>query len=375
MKLTTLGQLAELVQGELVGDGAYELSGAATLDEADARQLSFIDHPRLVSQLASSQAGALLVPRDWEPCDRPAIRVTHVRQSFARIVNHFRPQHVEERSGVSPLAVIDPTAVLGDNVQVGPHAVIGPQVVVGAGSTIHAHAVIMARCELGPEVMIYPGAILYRDTHLGARCVVHAGAVIGAYGFGYDTIQGRHQRGDQLGYVILEDDVEVGANTTIDRGTYGPTVIGMGTKIDNLVMIAHNCRIGRHNLICSQVGVAGSSSTGDYVVMAGQAGVPDHVRIGHRAILGAKAGVMRDVPDDTTVLGIPATPERDQMVKQAAFAKLPEMRRQLRDLVRQVEQLSKQVEAVQASADASHRDTSSSLEPITSSTVRKQEAA
>jgi UDP-3-O-[3-hydroxymyristoyl] glucosamine N-acyltransferase len=190
---------------------------------------------------------------------------------------------------------------------------------------IHSHVVLSGRCVLGEQVTIYPHAVLYRDTLVGDRCVLHAGAVLGAYGFGYDTIGGRHLRGDQLGWVVLEEDVEVGANTTIDRGTYGPTVIGTGTK----------------------VGVAGSSSTGDYVVMAGQAGVPDHVRIGHRAILGAKAGIMRDVPDDTTVIGIPATPERDQMVKQAAFAKLPEMRKQLRDLVRTVEQLSQQIEALQ----------------------------
>jgi UDP-3-O-[3-hydroxymyristoyl] glucosamine N-acyltransferase len=187
--------------------------------------------------------------------------------------------------------------------------------------------------------------------------VIHAGTVVGAYGFGYDTVHGRHERGDQLGYVVIEDDVEIGANATIDRGTYGPTVIGQGTKIDNLVMVAHNCHIGRHNLICSQVGIAGSSSSGNYVVMAGQVGVPDHVRIGHRAVLGAKAGVMRDVADDTTVLGLPATPERDQLAKQAALARLPDMRRQLRDLIRQVEQLAQKVERLEK------RDGDSTLRP------------
>ncbi len=223
------------------------------------------------------------------------------------------------------------------------NAVIGPEVQIGRGSTVHANATIMGRCRIGRDVTIFPGCVLYRDTVVRDRVVLHANAVIGAYGFGYDTIGGRHERGDQLGFVILEADVEIGASSTVDRGTYGPTVIGEGTKIDNLVMIAHNCRMGKHNLICSQVGVAGSSCSGDYVVMAGQVGVPDHVRIGHRAILGAKSGIMRDVPDDTTVIGIPATPERDQMAKQAAFAKLPEMRRQLHDLKREVDRLAAQL--------------------------------
>jgi UDP-3-O-[3-hydroxymyristoyl] glucosamine N-acyltransferase len=347
MAITTLGQLAELVHGTLQGDPTLQLTGAATLDEAAADQISFIDHPKLQQQLMCSQAGALLVPPDWPEMQRPVIRVASVRQAFARIVSHFHPSFEAPRGGISPLAVVDPSAVIEADVEVHAHAVIGPGVHIGRGSVIHSHVVLSGRCVLGEQVTIYPHAVLYRDTLVGNRCVLHAGAVLGAYGFGYDTIGGRHLRGDQLGWVVLEEDVEVGANTTIDRGTYGPTVIGTGTKIDNLVMIAHNCRIGRHNLICSQVGVAGSSSTGDYVVMAGQAGVPDHVRIGHRAILGAKAGIMRDVPDDTTVIGIPATPERDQMVKQAAFAKLPEMRKQLRDLVRTVEQLSQQIDALQ----------------------------
>ncbi len=340
----TLGHLAEIVGGRLAGNPQLEIRGIATLEEAGPHEISFVDHPKLREQVGRSQAGAVIVPDDWQPLDRPTLHVSQVRAAFATIVARFRPPFQETRCGISPLASVHPTAQLADDVDVHPYAVIGPEVMIGPGCTIHAHVAIMGRCRLGQDVTIFPGAVLYRDTEVGDRSVIHAGAVLGAYGFGYDTREGRHRLGDQLGYVVLQNDVEVGANTTIDRGTYGPTVIGEGTKIDNQVMIAHNCRLGRHNLICSQVGIAGSSATGDYVVMAGQVGVPDHVRIGHRAILGAKSGIMRDVPDDTTVIGIPATPERDQMAKQAAFARLPEMRRQLRDLQRQVERLSATLE-------------------------------
>ena len=186
---------------------------------------------------------------------------------------------------------------------------------------------------------IFPNAVLYENTVVGPRCLIHANAVLGAYGFGYGFADGRHVLSAQLGNVVLEADVEVGAGSTIDRGTYGPTLIGEGTKIDDLVMVAHNCRIGRHNMLCSQVGIAGSTTTGDYVVMAGQVGVRDHVHIGDRAVLGAMAGVTNDVPEGSRMIGIPATPERDQKVKQAAFSKLPEMRRQLKQLQRTVEAL------------------------------------
>ena len=189
---------------------------------------------------------------------------------------------------------------------------------------------------------IFPNAVLYENTEVGPRCVIHANAVLGAYGFGYGFADGRHVLSAQLGNVVLGADVEIGAGATIDRGTYGPTTIGEGTKIDDLVMVAHNCRIGRHNMLCSQVGIAGSTTTGDYVVMAGQVGVRDHVHIGDRAVLGAMAGVTNDVPDGSRMIGIPATPEREQKIKQAALSKLPEMRRQLKQLQRIVETLAKE---------------------------------
>ena len=166
---------------------------------------------------------------------------------------------------------------MAEDVDVHPLATIGDDVTIGAGSTIHSGVHIMAGSQIGEDVTIFPNAVLYENTVVGPRCLIHAGAVLGAYGFGYEQVEGRHRLTAQLGNVVLGADVEVGAGTTIDRGTYGPTVIGEGTKIDNLVMVAHNCHIGRHNMLCSQVGIAGSTTTGDYVVMAGQVGVRDHV--------------------------------------------------------------------------------------------------
>jgi UDP-3-O-[3-hydroxymyristoyl] glucosamine N-acyltransferase len=251
--------------------------------------------------------------------------------------------------GISPRAVISPTATLGRNVDVHPLATIGDDVQIGDGTAIHSGVHVMAGSRIGPGVTIFPNAVLYENTIVGPRCVIHAGAVLGAYGFGYCCVEGRHRLSAQLGNVVLEADVEVGAGTTIDRGTYGATTIGEGTKIDNQVMIAHNCRIGRHNMLCAQVGIAGSTTTGDYVVMAGQVGVRDHVHVGTKAVLGAMAGVINDVPDNGRFVGIPATPEREQMVKQAALAKLPEMRRQIKQLQASVDKLLRQQDFPQRS--------------------------
>jgi UDP-3-O-[3-hydroxymyristoyl] glucosamine N-acyltransferase len=241
-------------------------------------------------------------------------------------------------------------AQLAPDVDVHPLALIGDDVVIGAGSTIHSGARIMAGCVIGSNVTIFPNVVLYEETRIGDRSILHAGAVIGAYGFGYSENEGRHELSSQLGNVEIGSDVEIGACATIDRGTYGSTFIGAGTKIDNLVQIGHNCRLGEHNLICSQVGIAGSTTTGDNVVMAGQVGVRDNVHIGTGAVLCSKAGIPNDVAEGQVMLGAPATPIREQKIQMVVISKLPEMRRQFRAMQRQFAEFMEQAE------DNSHKD-------------------
>jgi UDP-3-O-[3-hydroxymyristoyl] glucosamine N-acyltransferase len=338
---TTLAALAQLVDGEVVGDATVEIGGAATLLDAQAGDITLVDKNDKAERLAATSAKAAVVPRSFptEALTMPAIVVDDVHRAFTTIVMQFRPPRPGRRVGISPAATISPTARLGDDVDVHAGASIDGDVEIGPGSTIHAGARIMAGCKLGQNVTVYPNAVLYENTVVGPRSVIHAGVVLGCHGFGYRVFEGSNLPAAQLGHVLVGCDCEIGACTTVDRGTYGPTIIGDGTKIDNLVMIAHNCRIGKHNMICSQVGVAGSTITGDHVVMAGQVGVRDHVRIGDGAILGAKAGVSHDVPAGAHVFGIPAIAEREQKIQFAAISKLPEMRRQLKALQQAVDEL------------------------------------
>jgi UDP-3-O-[3-hydroxymyristoyl] glucosamine N-acyltransferase len=336
---TSLADLARIVDGQTVGDGTRIIAGSNTLNAAGPDDITLLDAVEKAHLLARSRAGAVVVPTGFGALDRPAIRVRDVHQAFAQVVNHFRAARPVRSIGISEQAIVSSTARIAADVNVYPGATIAEDVEIGAGSNIHSGANVMAGCRIGERVTIFPGAVLYENTRVGSGCIIHAGVVLGAHGFGYKLVDGCHVLSSQLGYVELGSDVEVGAGTTIDRGTYGATVIGEGTKIDNLVMIAHNCRIGRHNLICSQVGVAGSTTTGDYVTMAGQVGVRDHVHIGAGAVLGAKAGVSGDVRDGVHMLGTPAVPEREQKLLFATISKLPEMRKQLRELQRQMDML------------------------------------
>jgi len=338
----TLAELARHVQGTLVGPADLPpIGGAATLETAGPADITLIDSLDKLPLLARSRGAAAIVPQGSGPLDRPTIEVADVHAAFAAVINRLRPPRTQTRPGVSPQAVVDPTARVAADADIHPLAVIGADVEIGAGATIHSGAQLMAGCRIGAGTIVFPNAVLYENTRVGSRCLIHAGAVLGAYGFGYKVVDGGYRLSAQLGWVEIGDDVEIGAGTTIDRGTYGATSIGAGTKLDNLVMIAHNCRLGRHNMICSQVGVAGSTSTGDWVVMAGQVGVRDHVHIGDKAVLGARSGVSNDVPAGITVLGEPAIELRDRKLQLATMSKLPEMRKDLKQLGGRVEALER----------------------------------
>ena len=341
---TSLSQLAQLVNGQLRGS-SVEVTGASTLSVAEAGEITLADSIERAAKLSDSPAAAAVVPAEIDCGSMPSIVVEDVHQAFAKIVEHFHPSRAAERPGVSELATVSDTAEVAEGVDIFPQAYVGEEVQIGAGSVIHTGAKILPGCVIGRNVTVFPNVVLYENTQLGDNTIIHSGSVLGAYGFGYRDVEGRHELSAQLGFVIIEPNVEIGACVTIDRGTYGPTIVGEGTKVDNLVQIAHNCRIGKHNLICSQVGIAGSTTTGDHVVMAGQVGVRDNVHIGKGAVLCSKAGVPNDVPEGEMVLGQPATPIRQQKLQMAAISKLPEMRREFRALQKQLAALTQQIES------------------------------
>ncbi|HMO14590.1 MAG TPA: UDP-3-O-(3-hydroxymyristoyl)glucosamine N-acyltransferase [Pirellulaceae bacterium] len=342
----TLGELAQIVNGTVIGDARAEISGAEVLSRAQSGHISFLRSDKFKRELLSCQATAFVVPTGFF-VDRPCIQVNEPEHAFSLIVAMFRRPIESRFSGISSAANISPRAKLGVGVTVYPGAFIDDDVTIGDGTTIHANVSVMAGCEIGREVNIFPNVVLYPGTCIGDRCNIHAGAVLGAHGFGYESSSGNHVLSAQLGNVVIEDDCDIGACATIDRGTYGQTRIGAGTKIDNLVMVGHNCTIGRKNLIVSQSGIAGSCTTGEFVIMAGQTGVGDHVSIGARAILCAKSGVMNDLPGDQMYAGIPVTPAKEQFQRLAAQSRIPAMRKEIAALRKQLETISRVLESGQ----------------------------
>ena len=329
---TTVRQLAELVRGEVHGDGDLAIAAARPLGEAGPGDITFAEHERYAAALRASRASAAVVPMPLPADGLTVIRAADPLLAFAALVRHLHGRPEPAPHGLDPLAWVHPTARVGAGASIFPFATIGEGAVLGSRCVVHSGARVGRFCRLGDDVILHPNAVLYDDTVLGDRVVVHANAVLGADGFGYRFHDGRHVKVPQLGRVEVGADAEIGACTTIDRGTFGPTRIGEGTKTDNLVQVGHNCRIGRHNLLVSQVAVGGSSTTGDYVVAAGQVGIADHVTVGDRVVIGAKAGVAGDVPAGQRVLGAPATPEREQKRILISLAKLPEVCRDVRQI-------------------------------------------
>jgi UDP-3-O-[3-hydroxymyristoyl] glucosamine N-acyltransferase len=310
------------VRGEVLGDADLPISNASTLAEAQPGDITFVEADRHLGAWHASRASAAVVPASVPVNGRPIIRVADPLMAFVSIVQHLRGRPPVETHSVDPTAHIHPTARLGVGVTIGPFAVVGRDTEIDANATLHAGVVVGRGCRIGAETVLHPRVVLYDECVIGNRVTIHANAVIGADGFGYRPQGGRHLKVPQLGRVEIEDEVEIGAGSTIDRGTFGPTRIGTGTKIDNLVMIGHNCQIGAHNVLAAQVGIAGSCTTGDNVMIGGQAGVADHMTIGAGSVLGAQCGVIQNVPAGSALFGTPAVPVRESLRRSVSLGKL-----------------------------------------------------
>lgn len=309
----TLQDLAIRSGGELVGDPSQVITGAASLPEATSGEISFFANPKYLPLLRKTRASAVFVPVEFAE-DIPAaqIRVANPAKAFEQVVRSLAPEPVHFAPGVHPTAVVSPEASLGERVSIQPHVVIEAGAVIGDDTVIGASSYVGHAAQIGRACLIYPQVMLRERTLVGDRVIIHSNTTIGADGFGFEFVEGRQQKIAQIGIVQIDDDVEIGANTTIDRARFGRTWIKEGAKIDNLVQIAHNVVVGRHSVIAAQTGIAGSSRVGDYVMVGGNVGVTDHVEIGDRNIIGARTGVSKDLPaNGGTWWGTVAVPARE----------------------------------------------------------------
>ncbi len=332
----TLEELARWVGGDVIRgslDGVFH--GIAALDAATPRDVSFLGNPKYHGQFLETRAGAVIVPREVSdgPRSTALVAVDNPSLAFAALVKRFAARAAEFTPGVDARAVVDPAAQLDPaTCRVHPGAVVQAGAVVGDGCEIGPNAVIGENARLGADCRVMANAVVRERCVLGDRVILQPGAVIGSDGYGYELVDGRHIKIDQVGIVELHDDVEIGANTTIDRARFGKTVVGEGTKIDNLVQIGHNCVIGRHCLVVSQSGMAGSSTLEDYVTVAAQVGITGHVRIGSRATLAARAGVTKDLPGGGVYSGKPAVPLNEDRRNVVHVRRIPKLMERVKTL-------------------------------------------
>ena len=329
----TLAEVAEAVGGRVVGDPSLRLTGVNALERATASELSWLAEPRRVREAAASRAGAILVASEEAAGGRPAVVVANPLAAFAVWHARFRPA-VRPRPGVSARANVDKTARIGKGACVAAGATVGRGARIGARAVLAAGAFVGEGAEIGEGSWLYPNAAVLAGCRIGARCVLHAGAVVGSDGFGYVWDGERHRKIPQVGIVRIEDDVEIGANATIDRATLGETLIGRGTKIDNLVQVGHNVVVGEDSILCGQAGISGSARLGRRVTLAGQAGVGDHAKLGDGATATGQAGIPSgaNVPAGAVLSGFPPAPHRDFLRRAALVARLPELLRRLEQL-------------------------------------------
>ncbi len=335
-----LKEIAELVQGEVVGNPETLITGVSGIREAGDGDIAYLASSKNLSLLAETQASAVIVPKEAALASSKSLIVSeNPTVAFTRVVEQFVSSERPLFSGVHPSAVVDPGVRLGRGVTIGPHGVLESGVEVGEGTRIGAHAFIGQDCVIGRNVRIYAN-VSVQNASIGDRTVIYSGAVIGGEGFGYNAMDGENFRIPHIGTVVIEEDVEIGACVCVDRAKFKETIVRKGTKIGNLVQIAHNVVIGENCVIISQTGISGSAELGKNVILAGGVGIVDHVKLGDRVIVGAGAGVTKSFPADTILLGGPARPIHEQKKIFAAISRLPELFREFAALKKKVEKTS-----------------------------------
>ncbi len=335
-----LSEIVEKLGGILEGDGAIEITSVAGLGEASEGDISFLSNPKYAAQVASTKASAVIVPNDW---DRPSkcalVRVENSDQVFAQAAELFYETPPRPAAGVHPSAVVAESVHLGEGVCIGANCTVEEGVVIGANTVVSPNCHIGYKTSIGEDCFLHPLASTREFTEIGNRVIIHNGAVVGSDGFGYAVQEdGSRTKIPQIGKVVIEDDVEIGANVAIDRARFGKTKIGKGTKVDNLVQIAHNVVIGEHSVLCGQAGISGSTTLGSRVIMAGQSGLAGHLEVGDGAIIGAQAGVMKDVPAKDFVIGSPAMPHLQFKKMIASTILLPKLKDKVKQLETRLEQ-------------------------------------
>ena len=339
----TLNEIAAFVNGELMGDGAVSVSGINGIREAGRGELAFITNSKDEALIDSTKASCVIVPKDVKgPFNKPLIKVENPSIALSKIIEYVNPDNIPHPKGIHETAVISKSAILGKNVSVGPYAVIADKVSIGDNTIVYSFSYIGKNSKIGNGCIIYPHVIIRESISIGNKVIIHPSSVIGSDGFGYDTqMDGTHFKIPQLGTVIIEDDVEIGSCVTIDRARFNKTVIGKGSKIDNLCQIAHNVIIGPYCLIAAQTGISGSSVLGRNVVFGGQVGVADHVKVGDFVMAGAKTGISKSFPAPKTVLfGYPARPvdkARDMIARVGLLPKLFERVKALEAKLKELE--------------------------------------
>ena len=323
-----LSELAQLVGGEVIGDGGVKILGVAPIEEARKGQITFVAHPRYLPKLNQTDASAVIVSLKVSEADKPLLRVANPYLAFAKILQiyahrPYEPRGVDQRAWVSPTAKLRERVSVYPFVYVGDHAEIGNRVILSPGVFVGDNTII------GDDTLIYPNVCIYEGSRIGKRVILHSGVVIGSDGFGFAKDGKRSVKIPQVGIVEIGDDVEIGANTTVDRAAMGKTIIKRGVKIANLVQVAHSVTIGEDSVIVAQVGIAGSTKIGSNVILAGQVGVIDHIEIGDNVMVGPQSGVVKDIPPNQVVMGTPSIPHKDYLRVSITFPKLPEMWRKI----------------------------------------------